>query len=148
MLILCAMLCGFTLDLALGDPDWMPHPVVYMGKCIFRLETFLRRVFPKTEEGELRGGAVLAAVLPLGTLAFTKAVCTLAAWISPLLLFLVETVWCWQALSARGLAEVADVPGPARGQNRRGPYRRQGHGVPGPGGDCSRGGGEHRGEFF
>ena len=29
--IVLAALCGFLMDLALGDPAWMPHPVVGMG---------------------------------------------------------------------------------------------------------------------
>ena len=66
--IVLAALCGFLMDLALGDPAWMPHPVVGMGKCIAALERGLRRAFPKTPRGELAAGAVLAAVLPLGTL--------------------------------------------------------------------------------
>ena len=37
-----AVLCGFLLDLLLGDPEWMPHPVVFMGKAITALEKRLR----------------------------------------------------------------------------------------------------------
>ena len=61
--IVLAALCGFLMDLALGDPAWMPHPVVGMGKCIAALERGLRRAFPKTPRGELAAGAVLAALL-------------------------------------------------------------------------------------
>ena len=66
--IVLAALCGFLMDLALGDPAWMPHPVVGMGKCIAALERGLRRAFPKTPRGELAAGAVLAGVSdrPLG----------------------------------------------------------------------------------
>ena len=103
MLILGAVICGFALDLLLGDPAWMPHPVVAMGKAIEKLERVLRRVFPATHGGELAAGAVLAAVLPLGTLAFSGGVCYLAWRLRPALFFLVETLWCWQALALRGL---------------------------------------------
>lgn len=38
-----ALLIGaFFLDLALGDPRWLPHPVVLMGKVIARGERWLR----------------------------------------------------------------------------------------------------------
>ena len=37
MRIAAAVLCGFFMDLCLGDPDWMPHPVIYMGKAISAL---------------------------------------------------------------------------------------------------------------
>ena len=32
MLIFFAVLGGFILDAIFGDPLWLPHPVVYMGK--------------------------------------------------------------------------------------------------------------------
>ena len=77
MSLTLAILCGFMLDLLLGDPiiPHFPHPVVVMGQFITRLETYLRSVFPKTSRGELAAGRVLAAVLPLGTLAVTGLVC-------------------------------------------------------------------------
>ena len=34
MLIFFAVLGGFILDAIFGDPLWLPHPVVYMGKVI------------------------------------------------------------------------------------------------------------------
>lgn len=99
-----AIFCGFLLDLLLADPAWMPHPVVYMGKVITTMEKFLRSHFPRTPEGELLGGALLAAALPLGTLAVCGGVCLLAERVHPAAGFLVQTLWCWQALALRGLA--------------------------------------------
>lgn len=99
-----AILCGFLLDLLLADPAWMPHPVVLMGKAITALERFLRCRFPATARWELFGGCLLAAILPLGTLLFTGGVCLLAAWLHPALGWIIQTVWCWQALAVRGLA--------------------------------------------
>ena len=37
-----AVLGGFVLDCLFGDPAWLPHPVVYMGKAISALEKRLR----------------------------------------------------------------------------------------------------------
>ena len=34
MLIFWAVLGGFVLDAIFGDPAWLPHPVVLMGKAI------------------------------------------------------------------------------------------------------------------
>ena len=101
---ICAIVCGFLLDLLLADPAWMPHPVVYMGKAITALEGFLRSLLPRTPKGELTGGVLLAAALPLGTLIFTGGICFLAAWIHPIFGFFIQTLWCWQALALRGLA--------------------------------------------
>lgn len=99
-----AIPCGFALDLLLADPEWMPHPVVYMGKAISALEGFLRSHLPRTPDGELLGGAILAAALPAGTFAVTKGVRALARSIHPAAGFAVETLWCWQALALKGLA--------------------------------------------
>ena len=100
-----AIPCGFVLDLLLGDPDWMPHPVVYMGRAISALEDVLRPRLPQTPEGELLGGAILAAVLPAGTYILTSGACALTKKIHPALGVGLETVWCWQALALKGLAQ-------------------------------------------
>lgn len=104
MTVLLAVLCGFFIDLLLADPLWMPHPVVYMGKAITRLEKVLRGAFPKTEKGERRAGAVLALVLPVGSWALSS-LCLMAAYrVHMALGFGLEAVWCWQALAVKGLA--------------------------------------------
>ena len=106
MCLTLAIFCGFILDLLLGDPviPHVPHPVVIMGRIISRLENRLRRIFPRTPEGELAAGRVLAAALPLGTLAVTGLVCWGGTALHPAIGFLFETLWCWQALAMKGLA--------------------------------------------
>ena len=104
MLIFKAAVCGFILDCFLGDPAWMPHPVVYMGKAITWAEKFLRARFPRTPKGEFRAGLCLAAGLPLLTLLVTGTICLMAARIHPVVGFAVQTLWCWQALAMRDLA--------------------------------------------
>ena len=105
MLICWAVLGGFVLDAIFGDPDWLPHPVVLMGKAITALEKRLRAQFPQTPQGELCGGAVLAAILPVGTFLITALVCRLAAALHPLAGLAVQMFWCAQALAAKGLAQ-------------------------------------------
>ena len=105
MLILCAAVGGFALDLLFGDPAWLPHPVVAMGRYIERFECFVRARLPKTPKGELLGGTLLALSLPLLTLAVTLGACLLARrihWGAELAL---QMFWCWQALAAKGLAK-------------------------------------------
>ena len=74
-----AVLGGFVLDCLFGDPAWLPHPVVYMGKAISALEKRLRACLPKTPQGELLGGAIVAFCLPVGTFLLTSLVCLGAA---------------------------------------------------------------------
>ena len=105
MMTVWAVLGGFVLDAIFGDPAWLPHPVVYMGKAISRLEKFLRARLPKTPQGELLGGAVVAFTLPVGTFLLTSLVCLGAAKLSPWLGLAVQMFWCGQALAAKGLAQ-------------------------------------------
>ena len=105
MLIFWAVLGGFLLDAVFGDPTWLPHPVVLMGRCITALENHLRTALPKTPQGELVGGGVVAVVLPLGTLAVTGLACHLAAALHPALGLALQMFWCAQALAAKGLVQ-------------------------------------------
>lgn len=105
MLIFWAVLSGFLLDALFGDPAWLPHPVVFMGRCISRLEKFLRRALPPTPQGELVGGCVVAVVLPLGTFWVASLACRAAERVHPLLGLGLQMFWCAQALAAKGLAQ-------------------------------------------
>ena len=49
-----ALLLGFILDLILGDPEWLYHPVCIIGKFISHLEKRLR-----ARGGNLRVSAVI-----------------------------------------------------------------------------------------
>ena len=105
MMTVWAVLGGFVLDALFGDPAWLPHPVVYMGKAISKLEKFLRPRLPKTPQGELLGGAIVVFCLPVGTFLLTGLVCWGAARLHPLLGLAVQMFWCGQALAARGLVQ-------------------------------------------
>lgn len=61
---------AFLLDLAIGDPSWLPHPVRIIGRAITALEHILRRIIG--EKGEKAAGIVLVMliVLPSGFLAY------------------------------------------------------------------------------
>ena len=63
---LLALLFGWILDLLLGDPAWLPHPVVGFGKMI----AFGEHRLNKGTHRKLKG-AVLAIVLILATFAAT-----------------------------------------------------------------------------
>ena len=57
MISLLALLAGFLLDLLIGDPHFLYHPVRLVGALISFLEKVIRKIFPKTEKGELAGGS-------------------------------------------------------------------------------------------
>ena len=107
MRLLITACCGFLLDLLLGDPASLTavHPVVLMGRCIDALEKHLRARFSKTPKGELLAGAVLALLLPAGTL----LLCCGLLWALDRLWapagWLLRVLWCWQALAVKNLRD-------------------------------------------
>ena len=100
MLTACAVIAGFALDCVLGDPRWLPHPVVWMGKATSFAEPRLRALFPATPGGQRAAGTVLAVLLPLLAFCLTLGVLGLSNWLHPALRLLLETFWCYQLLAA------------------------------------------------
>lgn len=60
---------AFVLDLAIGDPPWLPHPVRIMGAAVARLERILRAALPKRAEKAAGVVLVVMIVLPAALLA-------------------------------------------------------------------------------
>ena len=103
MMWLLGAALSFVLDLLLGDPEKLLHPVVIMGKAISHLEKILRAGFPKTPRGERAAGFVLALLLPVGTLTVTIFALWAVGLIHPILRFALGVFWGWQALALKGL---------------------------------------------
>ena len=57
---IAALIAGFVLDLLMGDPEWLYHPVRLIGGLISRLEKRLR-----ARGGNLRRSAVILTVTTL-----------------------------------------------------------------------------------
>lgn len=100
-----SILFGFLIDLILGDPRSIPHPVVLIGKLITFLEKNLRRLFPKTVRGENLAGAVLWLCVVSVSTAVPAAVLYLAYQIHPLVCILLESIMCWQILATKSLKD-------------------------------------------
>ena len=49
MEIIIAVAIGFVLDLIFGDPQWMPHPIRFIGMLISKGEKLVKEFFPKQE---------------------------------------------------------------------------------------------------
>ena len=98
---------SFLLDLLIGDPAGLLHPVVLMGRMICFLEKGLRAVFPSSKEGERAAGAVLALILPLLTLSITGGAyllmlqsCDPAALAA---LTVLDVFWGYQAIAVKDM---------------------------------------------
>ena len=100
-----ALAAGFILDLIFGDPRWLYHPVCLIGKLISSFEKEIRRVFPKTEKGELAGGLVEVILICVITLLVPAFVLYFLYIHLPVLGVLLETFWCYQLLATRSLRD-------------------------------------------
>ncbi len=102
-LTLAALLTGYVLDLIFGDPRRIYHPIRIIGNLIAVLEKGIRKLFPKTSKGELAGGTVLVVLVVLICTAVPAALLGLAAWIHPVVYWLLASFWCWQILATKSL---------------------------------------------
>lgn len=97
------LLPAAALDLLLGDPHWMPHPVRWMGRTISVLERLLRRLFPRTPAGERGAGIVLALALPILFGGGSALILWGLGQVSPWLSWVVQLWFTYQLLAARSL---------------------------------------------
>ena len=98
-----ALILGFLLDLAFGDPRWLYHPIRLIGNLIAAAEKPFRAVFPKSEKGELAAGVFFAVFVVAVSTAVPALILFLAARISVWLAFALEVFWSFQILAARSL---------------------------------------------
>ncbi|MGA6925605.1 MAG: adenosylcobinamide-phosphate synthase CbiB [Desulfosarcina sp.] len=98
-----ALILAVVLDLLLGDPTWLPHPVRWMGTAIQGLEPRFRAlaIAPSI------AGAIMAFLLVAGVWTISLSLIRIAASVHPLAELLIETVMLYTCLSARGLADAA-----------------------------------------
>jgi adenosylcobinamide-phosphate synthase len=58
---------AFVLDIMIGDPRWLPHPIRIIGRCIEYLEKVLRSIFAS----ERMAGIFLTGIIVLGSYLIT-----------------------------------------------------------------------------
>ena len=99
---LLALCVGYGLDLLLGDPAWLYHPVIIIGKFISFAEKKLR-----ARGGNLRRSAVL---LTASTVVLTMTVVGVLLWMLSLLgrwpLLIGMALLDWMGLAANAIADL------------------------------------------
>lgn len=94
---------GFLLDLCLGDPHWLWHPVRLFGWMIVRLERLLRSWFSKTPRGERTAGVLLAVMMMILSFGVPLLLLWCAQAIHPGLRLGLESILCYQVLAIKSL---------------------------------------------
>jgi adenosylcobinamide-phosphate synthase len=100
------ILTAFILDLLLGDPPWLPHPVRGIGWLIKRSEMVLRR-FTRSPGSEKIAGILLVLLIVLTVYGFSAVLLFFASSFSSFLGFIAAVFLAYTTLAARDLARSA-----------------------------------------
>ena len=101
--ITLCILVGFLIDLILGDPYDIPHPVVLIGKLITLCEKTAFKLFPKTDKGMFYGGIFICVVVMVLSMAVPAVILYFFGRISPYLRFAAGCIMCWQIIAVKSL---------------------------------------------
>jgi len=96
-------LLAFLLDILLGDPRFLPHPVILMGRAITWAEGFFRKLIP----GPFAAGLAFAVSLICATWLISQGVVLLAEAVHPVVGNLVQAVLLFFCFSTRTLQRAA-----------------------------------------
>jgi len=94
---------AFALDIMLGDPPHLPHPVRWLGKAIEKLEPPFRRI----RVNLIFSGALYAVVLILGTWLLTFLVLKAAYRVHPFFKTFLDIILIYYCISIRSLDDAA-----------------------------------------
>jgi adenosylcobinamide-phosphate synthase len=94
---------AYALDRLLGDPRWLPHPVVGMGKAITAIEAAIRRLVPPRRYR--MAGLALPLLVACGSFALTWAALRLLAMVNPWLAAAAEAALIATTIAAKGLRD-------------------------------------------
>lgn len=94
------LLAGFLLDLIIGDPHMLPHPIRLIGALISALEKSIRKVFKKHL---FAGGIILAVIVLTASAGILFALVFFSYRVNLWLGLCVESVLCCSLIAAKSL---------------------------------------------
>lgn len=101
---IAAFFLGFVLDLILGDPYWLPHPIRLIGNFIGRLDKWLMKDTDNRDEKKEFGKGIVLVILVLSAVFVAASVILSEAYaIHPYVGLTVETVMTYQILATKCL---------------------------------------------
>lgn len=101
-----AFFSGFLLDLILGDPYWLPHPIRLIGMLIASLEKRIRRWGKETikkDKTEFWQGAGLVLLVTVSVGLVSLGILLFSYRLHPYVGVTVETVLTYQILAVKGM---------------------------------------------
>jgi len=103
MMVTIKLFMAYLIDRVVGDPRWLPHPVVFMGKVISLLEKGIRKVW-KTDRSLKMAGVLFPLFLVGGSFVLVWGLLKGLSFIHPLLALAVEIWLISTTIAVKGLA--------------------------------------------
>lgn len=95
---IAAFFIGFILDLILGDPHFLPHPIRFIGSLISALDKRLNQ-----EGNKRRCGRILVFLVLFITFILSAGILCLSYWVNPYFGIFTEAVMTYQILAVKCL---------------------------------------------
>ncbi|MGL4731475.1 MAG: adenosylcobinamide-phosphate synthase CbiB [Clostridium sp.] len=89
------------IDLLLGDPSWLPHPIIYIGKLISKIEKIFRNIFENNYKLKIAGGLMVLIICV--TTYLIPYVLLKFALINEIVFHLLNIIIIWTTLAAKSL---------------------------------------------
>jgi len=102
-----AIIIGFIIDLFLGDPKKIPHPVVFIGHVINFFEKKALSIFNNTDRGKFYGGIFICFFVLLISFAVPFVLIAVCGNINTNLRFIVKCIMCWQIIAVKSLKDAS-----------------------------------------
>jgi len=99
-----AFICGFIMDLIIGDPYCIPHPIRWIGSGIAFLEKRLLKEEMEPQKKRRMGGLLVGTVL-VATVLLSAIILFGAYYIHPYLGCLIESIMTYQLLATKCLKD-------------------------------------------
>ena len=103
-LSLLALVLGFILDLIIGDPHGLYHPIRLVGNLIALLEKRMNRKKDSPNRQMVMGWLMALIVITLSS-GIPLLLLLLAYCIHPVCRLILETIMCWQLLATKSLKD-------------------------------------------
>ena len=103
-LSLLALVLGFILDLIIGDPHGLYHPIRLVGNLIGFLEKHMNRRNDSPNRQMVKGWLMMLIVITVSS-GIPLVLLILAYRIHPVCRVILETVMCWQLLATKSLKD-------------------------------------------
>ncbi|WP_372662118.1 adenosylcobinamide-phosphate synthase CbiB [Cohnella sp.] len=100
--VLFMLIGAIVLDWLIGDPKWLPHPVIFIGSWISYLE---KRLLPG--QAKRRNGILMMLIVTLSSFTLVWGLSAAASWVHPWAVYAVNTWLISTTIAIKGLKDAA-----------------------------------------